>query len=380
MRIKRTRSAMVTVEASTISANSKGEERMENKWQWVAGGWKATAFAAITASALVCGGTAYGQDGTPVRVQIYPGAYTSMTVHVAQAQGFFKGNGLNVEKIPAQSSSASIAALIGGSIDFAESGADFVLANIDKGIDIKFVAANEVKNYATVLASTKLDLPNAAKGYPEMMQDFKGKRIGVNAIGSTLYLVARMALQDAGMSPDDVQFVATGTGANTFAAWQAGTVDVQFTFAPIPELLDALGLAKPVMVLGDTGPEIVRFQGLYSGWVARGDYIKENPKTVDAYIRSIQQAHEWIRNPDNHNALVTLAKEFSPVGGLSEQQNQEVLAAVIKNYRQFWGSEISDETIDKWNDYSLRNNLIRNRIPVDRIVYSGGPRCTTECK
>ena len=323
---------------------------------------------------------AQAQDLMPLRVQIYPGAYTSITVHVADEKGFFEANGLEVEKIPAQSSSASIAALIGGSLDVAESGADFVLANIDKGIDIKFVSANEVKNYATVIASTKLDLPNASKGYPELMQDFKGKRIGVNAIGSTLYLVAQMALKDAGMSDEDVEFVATGTGANTFAAWQAGGVDVQFTFAPIPELLEAIDLAKPVMVLGNNGPEIVRFQGLYSGWVSRGDVIEERKEAIDAFIKSIQDAHNWIRDPANHEELVTLAQKYSPVSGLSEEENEEVLTTVIENYRQFWGSEISDEAIDLWNDYSLRTNLIKRRVPIDDVVYSGAPRCTTECK
>lgn len=323
---------------------------------------------------------AQAQDLMPLRVQIYPGAYTSTTVHVADELGFFTKNGLKVEKIPAQSSSASIAALIGGSIDVVESGADFVLANIDKGVDIKFVSANEVKNYATVIASTKLELPNVSKGYPDMMQDFKGKRIGVNAIGSTLYLVAQMALKDAGMSDADVEFVATGTGANTFAAWQAGSVDVQFTFAPVPELLEATGLAKPVMVLGINGPEIVRFQGLYSGWVARSDFIESNKSAIDAFIKSIQDAHQWIRDPANHDELVKLAEKYSPVSGLSDEENFKVLTKVIENYDQFWGSQISEEAIDLWNDYSLRANLIKRRVPFDDVVYSGAPRCTTECQ
>ena len=339
--------------------------------------------AARVALAMAVGSAAavaQAQDLIEMRVQIYPGAYTSTTVHVADEQGFFTNNGLKVEKIPAQSSSASIAALIGGSIDVVESGADFVLANIDKGVGIKFVSANEVKNYATVIASTKLDLPNAAKGYPDMMQDFKGKRIGVNAIGSTLYLVAQMALKDAGMSDDDVEFVATGTGANTFAAWQAGSVDVQFTFAPVPELLEAIGLAKPILVLGNEGPEIVRFRGLYSGWVARDDYIASNSKAIDAFVKSIQDAHEWIRDPANRQQLIEIAQKYSPVSGMSDEENVKVLTKVIENYDQFWGSQISEEAIDLWNDYSLRTNLIKRRIPFEKVVYSGAPRCETECR
>lgn len=151
-------------------------------------------------------------DLTPLRVQICPGAYTSMTVHVADEMGIFTRNKLKVEKIPAQSSSAAVAALIGGSLDVVETGAEFVLANQDKGVDIKYISANEVKNYATVIASTKVALPNLSKGYPAMMQDLKGLRVGVNAIGATLHLAALMMVSDAGLNKDDVQFVATGTG------------------------------------------------------------------------------------------------------------------------------------------------------------------------
>jgi NitT/TauT family transport system substrate-binding protein len=319
-------------------------------------------------------------DLTPLRVQIYPGAYTSMSVHVADELGIFTRNKLKVEKIPAQSSSAAVAALIGGSLDIVETGAEFPLSNQDKGIDIKYVSANEVKNYATVVVSGKVALPNLSKGYPAMMQDLKGLRVGVNAIGATLHLAALMMLTDAGMNKDDVQFVATGTGANTFAAWKAGAVDAQLTFAPIPELLEALGLAKPVMILGETGPDILRFQGLYSGWVARGDFIQKNKSTVDAYIKSIQESIDWIRNPVNNARLIELARKYSPVSGLTPSENDAVLQKVVQNYRRFWGTEISEETIDKWNDYSLRNGLIKRRVPFDRVVYSGAPKCTTECK
>ena len=319
-------------------------------------------------------------DLNPLRVQIYPGAYTSMTVHVADEMGIFTRNKLKVEKIPAQSSSASVAALIGGSIDVVETGAEFVLANQDKGIDIKYISANEVKNYATVIVSPKVPMPNLSKGYPAMMQDLKGLRVGVNAIGATLHLAALMMVSDAGLNKDDVQFVATGTGANTFAAWKAGAVDAQLTFAPVPELLEALNLAKPIMVLGETGPDILRFQGLYSGWVARGDFIQKNKPVVDAYIKSIQESIEWIRNPANNARLIDMAKKYSPVSGLSPAENDAVLQKVVTNYQRFWGTQISEETIDKWNDYSLRNGLIKRRVAFDKAVYSGAPKCTNECR
>lgn len=355
---------------------------------WARGSWvsmlrsarKALAVVVLPLS-IVTGGPAFAQsDLMPLRVQTFTGAYTSMTVHVANELGFFTQNKLKVEVVPAQSSSAAIAAMLGGSVDVIESGADLVLSNIDKGVDLKYLMANEVKNYATVVASSKLALPNLNKPYPAVIQDLRGKRIGVNAIGASLYLSALIMLGDAGMTKDDVTFVATGTAANTFAAWKAGAVDVQITFAPVPELLEALGLAKPIMVMGDNGPQSLRFQGLYSGWVTRGDFIGKNKAAADAYIKSIQQSIAWIRDPANNARLMDLAKKYSPIAGMSAAENDAVLAKMIQNYRSYWGSEISKETIEKWNDYAIRTNLIKRRIPFEQVVYSSAPRCESVCK
>ena len=67
-----------------------------------------------------------------LRVQVFTGAYSSIPIHVADELGFFSRRGLSVQKVPANSSSAALAAMIGGSLDIVESGADLVMANIDK--------------------------------------------------------------------------------------------------------------------------------------------------------------------------------------------------------------------------------------------------------
>jgi NitT/TauT family transport system substrate-binding protein len=316
---------------------------------------------------------------TPLRVQVFTGAYSSIAVHIADELGFFEKQNLKVAKVPANSSSAAIAAMLGDSIDIVESAADLVLANIDKGTDIKYLMSNESKNFATLVVSTKLSLPNESKGYPAVMQDLKGQRLGVNAIGATLHLAATMMLDDAGMKKGEVEFVATGTAATTMAAWRSGSVDAQLTFAPVPEILSALGVARTLFVTADQGPDVMRFTGLYAGWVAKGDFIKNNKAAADGFIRAMTQAIDWIVNPANNEKLVQFAKKYSPVSMLSEAENEKVLENMVKNYRRFWGYQISRDAIEQWNDYSLRNNLIKRRVPYEKVVYEGAPTCTTSC-
>ena len=324
-------------------------------------------------------GTGSETETQPVRVQVFIGAYSSIPVHVADERGYFRRHGLEVELLPANSSSAAIAALIGGSMDIVESAPDLVMANIDKGIELKFLAGNESSSYVTLVAGNHVPLPDGDAGYAEIMQHLAGYRIGVNAIGSTVYLAAVLMLEDAGLSADEVDFVATGSAATTLSAWQAEAVDAQMTFAPVPELLDTLGIARPVLVLADDGPPAVQFRGLFSGWVTSGAFLERDAARAEAFIAALRDAIDWIRDPANHEEMVGLASRYAPVAALSETENRQVLDAMVRNYRRYWGYEISPSAIELWNDYAQRFELIGERVAFADIVHEAAPVCTDPC-
>ena len=328
----------------------------------------------LLAAAVGCSeGQAPGQE--PLRVQVFTGAYFSISIHVADEKGFFAKHGLTVEKLSADSSSAAIAALVGGSMDIVHSAADLVMANIDKGTDLKYLLSNESTNYVTAVVGNHVDLPDEADGYPAVIKNLSGRRIGVNVIGSTVYLAAVLMFEDAGVSLDDVEFVATGTAATTMAAWRSGSVDVQITSAPVPELLSTLGLARPLLVLGDDGPHSLRQRGLWSGWVTTGDFIAKRTDEADAFIAAMSEAIDWIRDPANGAELLALTTQYAPVTALSTKENNSVMAGMIEQHRRFWGVEICPRAIEMWNDYALHFDLIKNRIAFDNIVYAGAPVC-----
>ena len=326
-----------------------------------------------------CGQEQEGRDQL-LRVQVFTGAYSSMPVHVANDKGFFRQQGLAVELLPANSSSAAVAALIGGSMDVVESAPDLVMANVDKGIGLKYLMGNEGSNYVTLVVGGHLPLPEAGLSRTELVRHLAGRRIGVNAIGATLHLAAVLMLEEAGLAAADVDFVATGSAATTLSAWRAGAVDAQMTFAPVPELLESLGLARPVLVLADDGPAPLRYQGLYSGWVTSDAFLARNPAQADAFIAAMRNAIDWLRDPANHAELLTLTQRYAPVAALSPDENAEVMDRMVRNYRRFWGYEISRQAIDLWNDYARRFNLTGRRIAFDDLVYAKAPICTHPCR
>ena len=57
------------------------------------------------------------------------------------------------------------------------------------------------------------------------MQSWKGKSIGVAVLEGASQGVVEQLLNEAGMAPTDVTFVATGLGAQANAALTSGSVD-----------------------------------------------------------------------------------------------------------------------------------------------------------
>lgn len=320
-------------------------------------------------------GAGGNEPGDAVRVQVFTGAYSSMPAHVAVEKGFFRRQGLNVTLLPANSSAAAIAALVGGSMDIVESAPDLVMANVDKGIRLKYLMANERSNYVTLVVGNHLPLPEADPDPSEVMQRLAGQRIGVNAIGASLHLAALLMLQEAGLSAADVDFVATGSAATTLSAWRAGAVDAQMTFAPVPELLQTLDMARPVLVLADDGPPALRFRGLYSGWVTTDAFLTSRQAEADAFIAAMRGAIDWLRDPANHQELLALARRHTPVAALPDAQNIQVLDQMAQNYRRFWGYEIDPAAVELWNNYALRFNLTDRPIAVAELLYANAPLC-----
>jgi ABC-type nitrate/sulfonate/bicarbonate transport system substrate-binding protein len=135
--------------------------------------WTRRAFIAVAMSAAVT--VPASAEETRIRVMVYQGAYTSLTAHVARDLGFYKKHGLDAELVVAASGPAGVAAMLGGSIDFAEPPADQVILNVLKGTDMKMVVGNEIRNFYSVIARDKKSLPNAAKGYPDVIPRPEGQ-------------------------------------------------------------------------------------------------------------------------------------------------------------------------------------------------------------
>jgi NitT/TauT family transport system substrate-binding protein len=354
---------------------------MKRRLSWFAA--PALWFALVGSSAVT---VAYGQDlpvsekipaaMTAIRVMTYNGAYTSLPVHVAKDLGFYSKYNLNAELIVVNSGPAGVAALLGGSIDFIEPPTDQIIENVIKGTDLKIVVGNEIKNFYNLIVSNKVSLPHGAQGYPAIMQDLKGLKIGVNALGATTHLMTNALFNGAKIDPSIVTYVADGSATTALAAWQAGRIDAQMAFTPFPEITQALGSGRSAIDMSKgQGPAVLqKLGGAFEAFSTKGSFIREHPDVVNAFIKAHIDAINWIKDPANRTKLVEEIGKFVNTSIIPADKREQTIALMIDNYNQYFGYTVDRGAIDAWNEYLLENRLIPHPVNAADVIYAGAPK------
>ena len=150
---------------------------------------------------------AFAQD--TVKVQDYPGL-GNMLVRVAIAQKICDKHNIKCEVRTIPAAPLGLQTLLAGDIDVAFGPPEVVIQAASKGADIKIIGNGARGSIFFVVAGNHLETPNASKGYPAVMQDLRGKKIGVTARGSGAEFQFVDLLKGAGMSTSDVTLVAVG--------------------------------------------------------------------------------------------------------------------------------------------------------------------------
>lgn len=251
-------------------------------------------------------------DLTKVKMGYYTGI-TDAPFFVADAKGFFKSNGLDVEMIPFSSGPAMVSSLLSGSTPFVDGGGPLVtFPQVAKGFKIRGVINVWKDNYLSLIGLASLATPNAGKPYPAPIVDLRGKRIGVIALGSHVAAVVERMLKDAGLSiGQDVTLIGVGSGPTAIAAFNAKTIDAYISLPPMTQTLDAMepGSYKEILPANQFPPHL---KWLFTTHIATTqDYAEKNPQVVQAFCRAVRQSMEWVNVPENfQSALAAIEKRL----------------------------------------------------------------------
>lgn len=207
--------------------------------------------------------------------------------HVAQEQGLFAKNNVNVELKYFDSYTDSINALSSGAIDANSQTLNDTLASASGGAKLRIVLVND--------NSTGNDQIIAREGITSVA-GLKGKKVAVEQ-GTVDHYLLLLALAEANLTEKDIELVPLLTDAAA-AAFVAGQVDAVGAFAPFTttakERSGSRAIATSVEFPGAIPDHLVVTEAL----------ANDRPTEVQALVNTWFDTLKWIK--DNKDAAVDL--------------------------------------------------------------------------
>ena len=291
----------------------------------------------------------------PLRVQDFPGII-SLLLRVAVENGYCEKHGIKciMQKIP--NASLGLQALAAGEIDVAGPAAEGTIQFADKGFPLKIIGGYlNVNNFFLVVGPNLFN--SVAKGYPAMMQDFKGKRIGITARGSSPEFQLKYLLADAGMKFTDVTLVAVGAPPTAYTALVEKQVDAVMTYTPLDGFCEALKTCQiAVLPAAGQGPKLLtQMNGAGALWVTTREFAKKSATSVEAFQNAIRDAEKFVQVPANEKELLKISRKYY---GLDIPQADEVILTAIKRFKKNYVFDVDKKAVQAAADYLLHTEQI----------------------
>ncbi|MGQ0840055.1 ABC transporter substrate-binding protein [Actinokineospora sp.] len=243
----------------------------------------------LTAGCGLLGGSASSEpsaDGkvekARVKIAIIPSTDVA-PLWVAQSEGYFAAEGLEVEFVTKGGGGDVITSLLGGDVDFAFASYPLLVQAQQKGrgqVNLKIVAdASAARPDATAVVVAK-NSPLRSPG------DLQGKKIAVTSTGSMADLAVLAGMKAAKADTSAIKFQQMKF-PDMLPKLGSGEIDAAFLVEPFVSIAQAqLGVWTVFQ------PMVGRLDGIaLTGYAALEKTTQESPKTVAAFKRAIERAH-----------------------------------------------------------------------------------------
>jgi NitT/TauT family transport system substrate-binding protein len=266
-----------------------------------------TGLAALAALAFALGAAAQAPEKKKITIAVGgKNLFYYLPLTVAERNGYFRDEGLEVEIPNFAGGAQALRALVGGSADMVSGAYEHTINMVAKKQPIKAVVL-QAKYSSMVLV-----LPKERAAKYRSGKDLKGMKVGVTAPGSSTNMFVNNLLAKDGLKPSDVVIVGVGTGAGAVAAMEKGEIDALVNLDPVVTQLETTG--KFVSVVDSRTEKGMKdvYGGDYHASViyAQEEFIRKNPNTVQAVVNAIVRANRWIAKSTPQQIVDLMPDEF----------------------------------------------------------------------
>lgn len=251
------------------------------------------------------------EDLTTVRVGVIPVMIHS-TLYIADARGYFAEEGIEIEYFTQPGGSEPLAPLARGELDVVFGGTgsglfNYAARNIETEGDPNFrIVAGAHIERPPLTSPLVVSRERYESGEITSVADLEGKRVAINAAGAATEYWLYLALQQGGLSMDDVEVVALPFP------------DVPAALnSPAEDRLDASILGEPIAAAAEAQGLIVRLSddfldGFQPTFIyMANDFIEEDRELAIGFLRAMVRTYRDLQDHDTwrDEAIVEMLTE-----------------------------------------------------------------------
>jgi NitT/TauT family transport system substrate-binding protein len=312
------------------------------------------------------GGTTPGATDTPALKPLSPAVHVRIAedgspsgagFYIADAKGYFKALGLDVEIKPFESSGDMLPAIASGDIDVAGgiTGANLFNA-VARGLDIRMIADKgtnfEGKSYYNLVV--RKDLLDQIKDY----KDLKGRKIGVFSVGTLNEYTVEKALEKGGLTVNDVTLVPLGP-PDMNVALANKSIDVGMQIEPLITQGQQSGISVPWKETTDFLPG-----GQIAVVLAGPKFVENTPvaqRFMVAYLQGLRDYNDAFRKGKNTDEIIDILAKYSEV------KDKNVWKAVRVTGLNPNGYVSSESLIDQYQWYR-KKGTVQADVDVNKVI------------
>lgn len=234
----------------------------------------------------------FSQTLEKVKVGLPDFSISFLALQVAQSQGFFRAEGLEVELIRI-SIPVSIIALMNKEIDYATPTGS-VLAGAVRGLPLKVVMYSLRTPLHALLVKPEI----------KSLAELKGRVISI-ASGTTEAILRAILAHGKMALEKDVKVLLITESSNRLGALSAGRMDGAVLPPPFSVQAEKLGLRR--LISAAEVPEIVEGKIAFpppTGLGVHSDKLQSHPQQIKQMVRALLKSHDFIRTRKNDTVKI----------------------------------------------------------------------------
>lgn len=296
---------------------------------------------------LGCGAQPAAKETLQLKVGVLP-IVDALPMYVAESDGFFKAQGLQVELVLFPSALERDSAFVAGQID-GELNDPVSTALLNKEGEKAKIARLAYKGNETMAMMVVLVAPNSKIG---SARDLKGVPVGISTNSIIEYTTDRL-LQSAGLAPGDI----AKTEVSKIPVRAEMLAKGQLQAATLPEPLASLSVQQGARVVIDdsktgTGKSVITF---------RQEAVSKSAEAIKRFLAAYEQGVEAINvNPEKYRDLM-----------VDKAKVPDSLRATLR-VPQFVKAQLpTQQDVDDVVVWMVERKLLAQPIPYEKMVAQG---------